>query len=93
MSRTDALCPIAHAACPARQRCMVQFIGSLTLEPAGYHGRAHLQRRLYLVPSMYNISMGNTRQIGTTDSFTSFRASPCIIQKILRIYPLNEIDN
>ena len=57
MSRTDPLCPIAHAACPARQRRMVQFIGSLTLEPAGYHGRAHLQRRLYLVPSMYNISM------------------------------------
>ena len=46
MSRTDPLCPIAHAACPARQRRMVQFIGSLTLEPAGYHGRAHLQRRL-----------------------------------------------
>ena len=57
MSRTDPLCPIAHAACPARHRRMVQFIGSLTLEPAGYHGRAHLQRRLYLVPSMYNISM------------------------------------
>ena len=57
MSRTDPLCPIAHAACPARQRRMVQFIGSLTLEPAIYHGRAHLQRRLYLVPSMYNISM------------------------------------
>ena len=57
MSRTDPLCPIAHAACPARQRRMVQFIGTLTLEPAGYHGRAHLQRRLYLVPSMYNISM------------------------------------
>ena len=57
MSRTDPLCPIAHAACPVRQRRMVQFIGSLTLEPAGYHGHAHLQRRLYLVPSMYNISM------------------------------------
>ena len=57
MSRTHPLCPIVHAACPARQRRMVQFIGSLTLEPAGYHGRAHLQRRLYLVPSMYNISM------------------------------------
>ena len=61
MSRTDHLCPIAHAACPARQRRMVQFIGSLTLAPAGYHGRAHLQRRLYLVPSMYNISMCVTR--------------------------------
>ena len=61
-SRTDPLCPIAHAACPARQRRMVQFIGSLTLEPAGYHGRAHLQRRLYLVPSMYNISMLRCRR-------------------------------
>ena len=62
MSRTDPLCPIAHAACPARQRRMVQFIGSLTLEPAGYHGRAHLQRRrLYLVPSMYSISMDPSR--------------------------------
>ena len=61
MSRMDPLCPIAHAACPARQRRMVQFIGSLTLEPAGYHGHAHLQRRLYLVPSMYNISMLTVR--------------------------------
>ena len=60
MSQTDPLCPIAHAACPARQRRMVQFISSLTLEPARYHGRAHLQRRLYLVPSMYNISMGGS---------------------------------
>ena len=65
MSRTDPLCPIAHAACPARQRRIVQFIGSVTLEPAGYHGRAHSQRRLYLVPSIYNISMEATR--------TSFR--------------------
>ena len=56
--------------CPARQRCMVRFIGSLTLEPAGYHGRAHLQRRLYLVPSMYNISMvyTATRIFGCTAS-------------------------
>ena len=35
----------------------IHISGSLTLEPAGYHGRAHLQRRLYLVPSMYNICM------------------------------------
>ena len=63
MSRADHLCPIAHAACTARQRRMVQFIGSLTLAPAGYHGRAHLQRRLYLVPSMYNISMADARGI------------------------------
>ena len=66
MSRTDRLCPIAHAACPARQRRMIQFIGSLTLEPAGYHGRAHLQRRLYLVPSMYNISMKVTPSLHST---------------------------
>ena len=65
MSRTDPLCPIAHAACLARQRRMVQFIGSLTFEPAGYHGRAHLQRRLYLVPSMYNISMDIARRART----------------------------
>ena len=60
MSRTDPLCPIAHAACPARQRRMVQFIGS--------HSRAcrlprtcPLAEAPNLVPSMYNISMRSPR--------------------------------
>ena len=67
MIQTDPLCPIAHAACSARQRRIVQFIGSLTLEPAGYRGRAHLQRRLYLVPSIYNISMSETLALREAD--------------------------
>ena len=85
MSRTDHRCPIAHAACPARQRRMVQFIGFLTLAPAGYHGRAHLQTRLYLVPSMYNISMELRRNdpqeklVYVNNGCTSKNVGPLII--------------